>query len=123
MGLLKWIRESILEYGESISEAEDEEIDRKGKYHPRFNGQWVNKGTRKQENWVWVDKVTRIRPVYVNVFQIGDDYIITMGNSARPDAIDSTECENEWQAEHLMKNLGLYYEYLGNVTINSELGE
>lgn len=115
MSAIDWLKDVLEKMGEASSNYQDSHL--KDSYTPRFTGQWVNKGGKKNENWVWVNKVKPIRPTWVNVFQIEDDYIITMGSAQRIDAIDSTKCIDEFEARNLMDCLACYYKHQGEVTV------
>lgn len=117
-GMVKLLLKLIYKLG-MLAEERDR---RRSSYTPRYDGQWVNKGTDKDEKWVWIDKVKSIRTYYVNVFQLENDYIITIGYQPRANAIETVDCSDLREAEIALKYLKTYYETLGNVIINSDIG-
>jgi hypothetical protein len=95
----------------------------KKRYTPRYEGQWVNKGTDEDEEWVWVDKVKSIRTYYVNVFNLEDDYIITVGYQPRANAIETIDCADLREVEIALEYLTIYYRTFGNVITHNEIGD
>jgi hypothetical protein len=89
--------------------------DRTNTYKPQYSGRWVNKGTDSNEDWQWVEKVKPLRSYYVNVLNLEDDYIISVGIKALYNAIETVECEDERSIELAIKYLEAYYKCLGNV--------
>lgn len=108
MGILKKIFMAI---GKITEEQSD-------KYTPQYSGQWKNKGTVHNEDWVWKEKAGT--KSMVNVFQLEDDYIITVGNRRRPSAIEAMSCRDEREVEIALELLSTYYGTLGNVVISME---
>lgn len=60
----------------------------KSTYKPQYNGQWVNKGTEFEEDWVWVDKpVYHLRIYWINVMERNEGYDIVVDIVPDLDAI------------------------------------
>jgi hypothetical protein len=90
----------------------------KKRYTPRYEGQWVNKGTDKDERWVWIEK--NDGPYYVNVFNLEDDYILTVGRHPRGNAIETIDCIDLREVEIALEYLSIYYRTFGNVITYTE---
>ncbi len=90
-------------------------------YSPQYRGKWTNKGTDYSEDWQWVEKV-KARPLEVSVFNLEDDYIITVSAKARPNSIEVIPCKDDREVEIAIDLLKAYYSTLGNVIISTEAG-
>lgn len=89
-------------------------------YESNYDGHWVDRGRGNKENWVWKEpKPTRT--LYVSVFNLEKDYIITVGFNPRANALDVIECVDEREAEHTVRYLSIYYGTLGNVVTHKEV--
>lgn len=120
MGGWKSIRRMIDAYSERI------EMDWRAKhstYKPEYDGHWVNKGTFRKEKWVWVEdkKVKNIRPYYISVFNLADDYIIITGIHYREDAETCIQCEDLKEVESAKTILKAMYSVKGNVIIQTDI--
>lgn len=117
MSLFKAVSKIIKSVGKFFNEVEEER--NREKYIPKYDGQWVNKGSRYNENWEWKDNSPKtLRPYWVLVFNYEDDYIITIGFHPRKNAIDGCECENDREVEIAISLLQAKYSVLGNVIVN-----
>lgn len=93
----------------------------KEEYVSRFSGEWVRRNKNGVEDWEWKEKTRPIKPLYVNVFNLDEDYIIKVGYRRRGAAIKTQECRDNREAEIAVDVLKSYYEPLGNVFISDEL--
>lgn len=105
-----------------------DEWDKKHSYYDNgfekpYSGEWVNKGTDLDENWVWEEKAENLRPYYLNVTHIGDDYIISMDLSPKDNAIETVKCEDTRDGEIGTNLLNRYYRHFGNVVIRNSIEE
>ena len=106
----------------AIGKAREERDLSKSTYVPQYRGQWVDKGKGNQEDWQWVDKVKTLRPYWVNILQLEDDYVISVGTKPLLTAIESIECEDARMVELQVKYAEKYYKVLGNVVISTQVG-
>ncbi|ACI91077.1 gp34.41 [Bacillus phage SPO1] len=90
-------------------------------YVSRFSGEWVRRNKNGAEHWEWVEKTRSIRPLYVSVFNMADDYIIKVGYNRRGAAIETHECKDSKEAKIAVDLLTAYYKPLGNVFTSEEL--
>lgn len=84
-----------------------------------YSGHWENQGTLRNENWQWVEHDT-FQPVYINVHNILDDYVIIVSKRESPRSIDTLKCYSQKQLDGAIDIYTLYYSRLGNVVINRE---
>jgi hypothetical protein len=111
--MFKFVAKVLQAWGKAIEKKYDT-------YKPQYRGQWKNRGTDKNENWVWVEKGAT-KNYKVNVFQLEDDYIITVGYRARGNAIEVVDCKDDRELEIALELLAVYYGTLGNVVTNREV--
>jgi hypothetical protein len=93
----------------------------KDTYKSQYKGQWKNKGNDHNENWQWVEKDSNKNYV-VNIFQLENDFIITIGHHARSNAIETVNCKDDRELEIALRLLKTYYGTLGNVVIDTQVG-
>lgn len=86
-------------------------------YTSEYNGQWRNKGRGNHEDWQWIERGAK-REYKVSVFNLEDDYIITVGRKARPSAIEVVTCRDMSEVEVAIDVLTAYYGTLGNTIIS-----
>lgn len=113
MGLWKFLEK----LGKPLTEYDEMVQEQKSTYVPEYEGKWVNKGTKDNENWVWEKTVIPLRPSWVNVYESKGLYTIAISNYPSEDSIDTTECEDDYQAKKLMECLEKYYQYQGKVRL------
>jgi hypothetical protein len=109
--MFKFLSNLLYNWGKSMSKSHDT-------YEPQHDGQWKNKGTDKNEQWVWVEQKPTAK--YVNVFNIGDDYIITIGDRRKGNAVESYKCRDEREVQIALDLASVYYGTLGHVSISTE---
>lgn len=116
------IIKSITNFFWKIGKAmEDSEAKKTDTYVSKYPGKWVDKGGKKTEDWQWVEeKVKFARPQYINIFEMEDDYIVTVGTKPRPLAIETLICEDNTDLDIKLKYTKIYYEALGNVVMPTE---
>jgi hypothetical protein len=110
--MFKFLNRMLEAWGKSIDKRTDT-------YEPQYDGRWKNKGSHKHENWVWVEETGR--KCVVNVFQLDTDYVITVGQRARGNAIESVECRDNSELDIALELLSVYYGTLGNVVMNRKV--
>lgn len=89
-------------------------------YEPKYKGQWKNRGTHKHERWEWVEKGAT-QSYKINVFELDGDYIITVGQRARSNAIEVVDCRDDRELEIALELLAAHYGTLGKVFTNREV--
>lgn len=104
--LFRLIKDLMLAYGKYIERRHDT-------YHPQYKGHWKNRGGDHYEDWHWVEKADK--NYIVNVFQLEDDFIITVGNRVRSNSIEHVRCRDEREVQIALDLLKSYYGELGNV--------
>lgn len=99
-------------------------LERKGEYVSQREGQYVNVGTRYEEDWEWRSKTVRMkRKRYVCVFNIEDDYIISVSPTPKSGAIEAVACNDDLDEEIAVRMLKAGYERVGNVVIGTPVVE
>lgn len=93
---------------------------KKKPYKPQGSGQWINVGSRYNEEWVWSEKPVQLNPTSVCVYQIEDDFIIREG-TAKSYAIDCVSCNTRKEVERATLLLKAKYKPQGNVIISNGL--
>jgi hypothetical protein len=96
---------------------------RKDTYESNYTGQWKNKGDDSNERWEWVEKTDNSRPFYVNIFNLEDDYILTVGYHPKKNAVDSMECRDKREVTIALDLFEARYSALGNVIRDMEAQE
>ncbi len=113
---LIWLGEKVLDFEES-------------KYKPntKYGGEWVNKGTRFDEDWEWVEYENKSAlPIYIHIYLIDEENKVINIRITREE--DSTAlytidcCENEKDIKNALELLEIGYRSY-NVILNREIDE
>ena len=89
------------------------------RYKSKFNGQWVNKGTSWNENWVW-DEPVPYPYYYVNVYKIADnEYLAEVNTYPDSTSLETIDCGDYKYVEIGLKYVKLDYKSSGSLTIKS----
>jgi hypothetical protein len=86
-------------------------------YEPKYSGRWVERG---EDNWEWVEKHIRKVVSYVNVYQVGDEFVICISKRPRPRAIDYQRCEDQVDVDNYIGYFKVHYEQYGTVTVRKD---
>lgn len=110
----------ILELFRAIGAAMQRNRESMSNYSPRYGGMWVKRKKYGVDEIVWKDLTPKERPQYVSVFNIEDDYVITVGYNPRRQSIETIECDDSRSVELAVKLAKAEYSCHGNVIISLE---
>ena len=94
---------------------------KKWDYKPPKSGEWMNVGTRYNEEWKWVDSPPSSKSFNVCVYELEDDYIIKLEDKPKMYSVECVHCDTPKQVERATRLLKVKYESLGHVIMCNSL--
>lgn len=115
--MLKLVKGILVLLGGTI-----QDVERAGSaYEPQHGGTWVTTKKHGIEDITWKELNPEPKmKQYVSVFDFDGDYVITVGNHPRPNAIEVTECDYKSHVPLTIEILEAGYSVKGNVIISQE---
>lgn len=114
--MLGLVRSLLIELGGAIQSVKE----RNSSYSPQYDGMWITKKKYGVEEVVWKELKPKERVRHVSVFNIEDDYIITVGFNKRGQSINTVSCRDSREVEMAIDLLEIEYRNMGNVIIQPQ---
>jgi len=86
----------------------------------KYSGEWVNRGSKDRERWVWKEYPTDYVKSYICIHEIDGDYFISKRNSPSGNALECVECLSHKDEDRAIRILKAGYEGRGELIVAVE---
>ena len=86
----------------------------------KYSGEWVNRGSKDRERWVWKEYPTDYVKSYICIHEIDGDYFISKRRTPSGNALENVECLTQKDEERAIKILTAGYEARGELIVAVE---